>query len=290
MFSQKTKILNNYLKYYSSISPGTKWWLCKSDYSKIGTSITSIIEKISKGQDLPNVEVLKKNRNKIVFRYTTPDECLPSVIVKVFYIDTFIRRLKYHKYGLDEAVNLLIARDKGVNTPEVYGYGKICDILGMEKISIILLEDLMGFSTIGKLFEISNENQWNKIFYKTESLFVDLYNAGCNHIDVNLGSVMMSDNAANDEVFLLDFQHARFYDVPSLEVLMFETGYFAKGCSNWIPKEIVDLWLENILKKVGIDAIDQKRKLKERSEYYFQATDAYREGGRLSRKHRKKIC
>lgn len=116
---------------------------------------------------------------------------------------------------------------------------------------------------------------------RTIPLFVSLYNAGCNHIDVNSGAVMLNERNLNHEVFLLDFQHTKFYDKPSSEILMFEAGHFAKVCQNWISDETVNEWLDELLRAIDINSTDEIQKMKRCFYYYFKAE--------LSRKHRKII-
>lgn len=198
-----------------------------------------------------------------------------------FFLNRLEHKLKYHRYGLDEVANLLKAADKGVNTPRVYGYGHIYNLLRLVEASVIILEDLSGLSPINNILCKGTDNERHQIFMRTIPLFVSLYNAGCNHIDVNSGAVMLCENNLNPAVFLLDFQHARFYNKPSTEILMFEAAYFAKSCRDWISTATVNEWLDKLLAAVANNCMAERQKMIESFYYYFVAE--------LSRKQRKTL-
>ena len=92
---------------------------------------------------------------------------------------------------------------------------------------------------------------------------------------------MLCEHDFNSDVFLLDFQHARFYNNPDIEVLMFEAGYFARLCRKQVPTETINEWLDKLLSAIGIDDDARKQKMTDRFSYYFNTT--------LSRKERKKM-
>ena len=244
-------------------------------------SVAAAIRDIANGTVPSNIEIFKLNERKAVFRTGHSEDITHSFVAKVFFLNRFENRVKYHKYGLDEAANLLIASDRDINTPEVCGYGHINDLLGFVKTNVIILENLDTLSPIGALMRIKSQEECSKVFMRTIPLFVRLYKAGCNHIDVNSSGVMLCRHNLDSEVFLLDFQHAKFYDGPSTEILMFEAGHFAKSCRDWLSTETIDAWFDKLLNAIGTNGTVQRQKMKERFDYYF--------GTYLSRKERKKV-
>ncbi|GAG21610.1 unnamed protein product, partial [marine sediment metagenome] len=93
--------------------------------------------------------------------------------------------------------------------------------------------------------------------------------------------VMLCEHVLDSEAFLVDLERADFYDRPSVEVLMFEAGYFVRSCRNWVSTEAIDQWLTELLSAVSINGNGEIEKAKERFNYYF--------GTDLSRKERLRI-
>ncbi len=269
------------MKFTYEDSRKVKWWLKDESLVPAAQSITETIRNITHHSLRPNAEIFKLTDRKAVFRVELPEGTGRSLVAKAFLLPRFEHRVKYHKYGLNEVVNLLKAADKGINTPRVCGYGHIYSRFRLVEANVVISEDLMGLSPIKDLLLKGTDNERHRIFMRTIPLFVSLYNAGFNHIDVNSGAVMLCERNINPEVFLLDFQHAKFYDKPSSEILMFEAGHFAKACRSWISTETVNEWLGELLRAVDINSTDEIQKMKRRFDYYFKAE--------LSRKHRKTI-
>lgn len=279
----KRRIITSALKFRHGDSRRVKWWLKDESLIPVTQSVVAAIRDITKQDVRPNIKIIKQNERKTVFRMEYPQDARQSFIAKVFFLNSVKHRFKYYKYGLDETANLLRARNRGINTPEVYGYGNIHDMFGLVKTSVIILEDLQGqgLSPIGVLMRTKSEDERSEVFMRSVSLFAKLYETGCNHIDVNSGAVMLSEDHLDSEVYLLDFQHAKFYSTPSSEILMFEAGHFARSCCNWISAETINKWLAKVLDAIEIRDNVSREKLIERFDYYFAA--------QLSRKARKKI-
>ena len=277
----KRRFIKNVLNFEFRDSSKAKWWLKDESLVPAAQSITETIRNITNHSLRPNTEFIKLTDRKAVFRVKPLEGSERSLVAKAFLLPRLEHRFKYHKYGLDEVANLLKAADKGINAPRVYGYGHIYSLFRLVEANIVISEDLLGLSPIKNLLLKGTDNERHQIFMRTIPLFVSLYNAGCNHIDVNSGAVMLSERNLNHEVFLLDFQHARFYDKPSSEILMFEAGHFAQMCRNWISIETVNKWLDELLRAVDINSTDEIQKMKRCFYYYLKAE--------LSRKHRKKI-
>jgi len=271
MFSpNKQKILKTALSFKFNDSWRIKWWLKDESLTAVAQSIAKAVGDITSKAVPPDIKIFKLNERKAVFQIKNSNNSKQSYIAKTFFLNRFEHRFKYHRYGLDEAANLITARDKNINTPEVYGYGHINDLLGFVKISTIILEDLPNLSPIGTLMCAKSHKERSELFMRTIPLFVSLYRAGCNHIDVNSGAVMLAEDNANPKVYLLDFQHARFYDKPSIELLMFEAGYFAKKCREYVSDVTIDDWLTEMLTAVKINNSSKQAKAKMRFQYYYR--------------------
>ena len=277
----KRRIIKSVLKFRYEDSRKVKWWLRDKSLAPLAQSIAGTIRNITHHELQSSVEIFKLTDRKAVFRVEYPNGLGPSFVAKAFLLSRFEHRFKYHRYGLNEVVNLLTAMDRGINTPKVYGYGHIYGLLRLVEASVIIMEDLPGLSPIKSLMLKGTDKERHQIFMRTIPLFVSLYNAGCNHIDVNSGAIMLSEHSLNPNVFLLDFQHAKFHSKPSNEILIFEAGHFAKSCRNWISTETVNEWLHKLLIAVNINHTNKIQEMKGRFYYYCKAE--------LSRKHRKTL-
>ena len=244
-------------------------------------SVAAAIRGISKPTGPSNVEIIKWRKLKIVFRIEGSEGLAQSFIVKAYLLSRFKHRLKYRRRGLNEVANLIRAKRRGINTPDVYGYGRINDIFGLVTVSIIILEDLCGRSAIDELMHTRPQDECSRMLISTVSLFSKLYRGACNLFDMNGGSVMLCESALDSEAFLVDLERADFYDRPSVEVLMFEAGYFARSCRNWVSTEAIDQWIGELLSAVSINGSGEIEKAKERFNHYF--------GTDLSRKERLRI-
>ncbi len=77
------------------------------------------------------ISILKQINRKVILRISESLISEESFVAKVFFMQTLTRMLKYYKYGLDEAANLILACRKGLPAPEVYGYGHIYNRFGL---------------------------------------------------------------------------------------------------------------------------------------------------------------
>jgi len=277
----RRRIIKNALRFEYRDSSKAKWWLKDESLVPAAQSITETIRNITDHSLRANTEFCKLTDRKAVFRVKPLEGSGRSLVAKAFLLSRLENRFKYHKYGLDEVTNLLKAADRGINAPRIYGYGHIYGLFRLVGANVVISEDLLGLSPIKNLLLKGTDNERHQIFMRTIPLFVSLYNAGCNHIDVNSGAIMLCEHSLNPNVFLLDFQHAKFHSKSSGEILMFEAGHFAKSCRHWISTETIDEWLNKLLTAVNINHTNEIQEMKGRFYYYCKAE--------LSRKHRKTL-
>lgn len=290
MFSHNRQmVLKKHLRLKHTGSHKVKWWLKNKSLITLTGILFERISDTTDGTNMPGIETLKRTHKKGIFRVQHPEDADTSFIVKVFWLKHFSHRLSYHLYAMDEAANLITAANKGIKTPDVFGYGNIHDCFGFVKASIIIMEDLRNFSTIKELLQKCPENEHNGLFNKTIPLFLSLYRSNCHHIDINWGSVMLSEDESNANIFLLDFQHALFHSKPNISILMFETGYFARACRDRISDQTAKEWVGKILDSVGVTDYNEQQDAKKKFEYHLYGKGRSATQTTLSRKQRKKI-
>lgn len=288
MFSlSRRKILDEALAYRHCKWPRLKWWLRDEGMFDAASYAGSVAEVAIKGDKLGDVKIFKQTHRKAIFRFSNNDSDGRTYVAKVFLLNHLSHRLSYHLYGMDEAAKLIEAGRRGIKVPQVLGYGHIYDRIGLVRASIVILENMSELRPIGEVLSKSSATRQCEIFMSTIPLFVQLYRVGCNHIDINSGAIMLKEKDALPEFFLLDFQHARFYDKPDNEILMFEAGYFARSCRTYISTEIAYRWLEKLLTAVGIKDVSERYKKRERFEYYYYGKGLSPTQSTLSRKQRR---
>lgn len=277
----KRRIITSTLKFRYRDTRRVKWWLKDENLIPVAQSVVAAIKDITNQTGPSNVEIIKWRKLKIVFRIEDSGDVSKSFIVKAYLLSRFKHRLKYRRRGLNEVANLIRAESRGINTPDVYGYGRINDIFGLVTVSIIIMEDLCGRSAIDELMQTRPQDECSRMLISTVSLFSKLYRGACNLFDMNGGSVMLCEHALDSEAFLVDLERADFYNRPSVEVLMFEAGYFARSCRKWVSTDAIEQWLRELFTAVDINNAAEREKMRERFNYYF--------GTDLSRKERLRI-
>jgi len=276
-----TGIVKSTLKCRNRDSHRTRWWLADASLVPVTQSIARAIREIGTPAGPGGVEIIKWRKLKIVFRIADPGDASKSYIVKAYLLNRVKHRLKYGKRGLNEVANLITAKRRGINTADVYGYGRMDDVFGLVTVSIIVLEDLRALSAVDDLMPTRPPDECDRVLVSTVPLFSAIYRGACTLFDLNGGSVMLRGDVPDSDVFLVDLERADFHGRPSVEVLMFEAGYFARSCRHWISTEAVDEWFEKLLASVHISGSSEIEEARERFNYYFSRD--------LPRKERLKI-
>lgn len=283
------RILASALRFKYRGAHGSTWWLRDECLTTLCESVGDVVRDIMGNGAGPEVEMLKSAERKAVFRVHHPREEGERYVAKLFCLDHLSHRLRYWRYGLDEVANLLQAGARGINTPKVYGYGHTHDAFGLVRASVVILEDFHDLPLMSDLMSVMPESERVEVFMNTIPLFVSLYRAKCNHIDLNGNAIMLAGQSSNPELFLLDFHHAKFHKKPSVNILMFEAGYFARSCREWVPAETIRKWAADILRHVGITEHAELQKAGEVFEYHLQGKGLAPTQTTLSRKQRQRI-
>jgi hypothetical protein len=280
--------LKRVLKYEYQYS-NTSWRLKDENFIGLVQSVFSVLNRFDKIPLPNNIEVLKgKKGDRIVFRIKLSSQNSESFVVKMCPFVLFKHRLRYtwmikSGRGVGEAENLVIAAERGIPVPNVYGCGYVYDSFRLINMRIIILEDLLQYGSVDQCLQVDHpgEQQVAVILKRTIPVFVDLYRAKCNNIEINPHAIMLSKNGSVPDSIVLDFEDAKFYNKPSLEILMFEAASLVK----WSPQRFTETaimdWLNELLVSVGIDDVGIRTQLQKRFHYYRAA--------KLHRKHRMKI-
>jgi hypothetical protein len=233
------------------------------------------------------VQVLNERGHRRVLRVATTESEHQTVVAKIFRLSSLCGRLRHqvvgcNRFALGEAANLITAARRGLAVPRVYGYGCARGWSRLVRMDFLLTEDLAFCVPVGQLFErhAADRAVCAEILGRMTPVFVGLFRAGCNHIDVNLGAILL-DSRDWAKVFLLDFEHATFRRTPSLEILAFEAAYFAGCCRRWVDKDALEKWFAELVHAAGVTDAIERRVVTDRFNHYLNRA--------LSRRQRRRI-
>lgn len=289
MPSEQQILLNRALGFRYKSSRRSSWRLKDEKLVSLVESAISIIDGKGIDNDQHLSTLIKREDNRHVFRIDSKEDS-KSYVVKVFPLRCLRHRLKYRhmakkfaRFAYGEAVGLLKATENEIKVPEVYGYGSIPGASGLILKSVLIIEFLSHHTTIGDLIELNSHDQDKclSILKRSIPLYVQLYNAACNHISVNSGAIMFDDNGCVEEDYLLDFEYARFYAKPSHELLMYEAATLAKYCKSWVTDGTFKAWVIDLLGAIGVDESAIRDSLMLRFYFHFET--------QLTRKQRSSI-
>ena len=201
------------------------------------------------GQRGSDVEVLKEARRRLIFRLRQGER---SIVVKAFPMGGFRHQFLTHgRYGRAEACSLLEACRRGLPVPGVYGLG-LWRRWGFVRCTMVMMEDLAPRRTVRDLLTLAGPDQARcaAILDSTIDLFVNLYLTGCKNIDVNAGSILLTDDLSDLRV--IDFQYTRFLDHPSPKALTLQAARFTMTCSKWHEGLPLEPWVCSVLARAGV--------------------------------------
>jgi hypothetical protein len=270
----KTRIIKQAMPVRYRLAPGIVFQLKTEDMIPFIRAMMGVAKKFNAAQKPDNINILKHtpDHKRLLFRLRLDNQPYQSIIVKTQKIHKLRLRIKYawmkhYRYGFSEAANLVIAANRGIEVPQVFGYGYIKNGFGLTKTDIVLLEDLGQDSiSIVELLE-QNKNkpqECGNILDRLIHIFIAHYKAGCNNWDINQGSIIFIWRNGSWYPRVLDFEHIVFYDEPSMENLMFMAGQFAQHLPGWMDIHIVDSWAMKLLDAINIKDDQQRKKWIER--------------------------
>jgi len=269
--SAKQKLIRTELASPCRAPGGFRFLFSHESLRSVANPFQEAIVAAGTGGSMPSIEPIKVSASKLVFRMTAPAGAeIPaeSFVIKVFSLFSLKRRIKHRlsgRYGVDETANLILAKQKGVPVPDVYGYGYVTDGLGMVRTSAIIMEDLAPAKPVLDLLH-AQPDEHQEVLGRTLPVFNSLYQAGCNHIDLNACSILLREGFP---ARVIDLEYAVFLEKPSTEVLMFSVGHLARSCQPTAGDNDIRAWAQTIPDQVGIADPSEKTRMLERFEYYF---------------------
>lgn len=212
---------------------------------------------------IPDSTYLRSSHRRIVLRCPLSHDSRTTCVMKIVFLPGFKRKLQYSRYGLSEAANLVRARQLGIRVPAVYGCGKLLSRWKIPVAAAVLMEDLADYRSAHEQLRIAQENRTSadELFDSALPLFVDVYRACCNHIDMHSHNVMLPVNHVGSTPALVDFEYAAFGAEPNAEVLPLQAGKFARSCQRIVPNLNSGAWFAKLLDTVEISRFERRARL-----------------------------
>jgi len=281
------------LNYKYSHTPEINFVFKNDSYTTIAHQVVTLLKAYNSSRPLPSyAEAIKQEDRRYVFRIKNENKALKfrSFIVKVFPFRTFRHKFQFYwkrhtqtRFGYGEANALVKAKNLGINVPEVYGYGQFYKKFKLLDTDIIIMQDLSNHTDIGVLLNQcrNNQNECKKILSRATPIFTNLYNCGCNNIDMNLGAILLSNEQKTNDDYVLDFEYSQFSNDKSIEILMSNSALFANNCKNILTEDTINWWIGSILDEANVTDTTEREHYKDRFRFYFN--------NKLSRKQRMKL-
>ena len=137
---EKWKVVRDALRYVCKEDGRTGWWLCDESLVDLCGRIEASVWEADDDNRPDDVEIINRTDRNVLFRIRD-DGSGRSFVCKVFFLNHLSHRLRYFNYGLDEAANLIVAKRRGIKSPDVYGYGQVRGRGGVVRRNIDILED-----------------------------------------------------------------------------------------------------------------------------------------------------
>ncbi len=247
-------IIEKHLPAYQTFD-GEHWHLRQGSKTNLAREISSIFQKPDLA-DTEGVECIKIKPRRRIFRVSSSEGI---VVVKGFFFHGSLGRQWYRHcfYALDEAINLLIARERGLPVPDVVAYGEKRS-LGRRLFNVAVIENVAHAVHPTQIFrgEVQTRISVQDALSRVASMLEMIYNAGCNHIDMHGTSFLLNEETATKDK-IIDFQFAVFHPTPSVPIFCHQLAHFIRASRKDLPEDMLDDWAAAVLRRIDPPDFDE---------------------------------
>lgn len=154
-------------------------------------------------------------------------------------------------FAFDEAAGLILAAERGVSVPAVLAYGEGRKV-GRRLWNAVVMHSIENAFHPTEVFrrEVDCGLSVEDTLQRVIPMMLQIYHAGCNHIDLHGTSFLLSrDGADFDRV--IDLQYAVFYDSPSTRIFCHQIAHFMRASYGDVNEQILVSWAEDVLEEAG---------------------------------------
>jgi tRNA A-37 threonylcarbamoyl transferase component Bud32 len=227
----------------------------------------------------------KRTDRKLVARIEAPPRAALSAggpaacVAKAFRLRRLSHQLRHRRFAEAEARNLLLAAERGIAVPRVLGIGRLQRRPLLVQTAVLLVELLEHREPLLALLRDAARDRArvDALLEAVLPVFLDLYRAGCHHIDMNGANLLVRPHDLALRPYVVDFQHARFGGASSLEHLSLAAGRFARSALAVVDSAALDAWLEALLDAAGVLDAAARGRLRQRFAHYRDESLSRRE-------------
>lgn len=218
---------------------GSSKWRLRDESWRV--AVSKAAEAIARPEGISPANLFKRGPRRLVFRLEEAPPGHSTAMVKAFPLDTLRHRWRHTKYGRAEAVNLLIARQRGLPVPALFAFGWRRD-WGLVSWNALIMEFLNGRPMKEHLLHAPEPVQ-RELLWRVLPLFQKIFETGCNHIDLGPHAILLGESGEHDSI--IDFQYCRFLNEPAPMTFAAQAGYFGWCLTthwNLLPGDMVIEW------------------------------------------------
>jgi serine/threonine protein kinase len=218
-----------------------------------------------------NVLQLKKRSGRSIFCISVG---MQKLVIKKFFLGGLKRFIGYKNYAYAEAANLILAKKRGLNVPNVIGLvdlqidmqGPWCAVI-MEFLPGRLMKDSISDPSI-------SPREKKVLINRAIEPLKQMYLRGIHHIDYGPHAIILTQDTTEADS-CIDFQYVGFYEAPVIENAIHQAAYFCwavSGNREWISTESAEHWFEMVLAELEIQDTLENRAIFQRSIKRRQST------------------
>ena len=234
------------------------WWVAEGFNASPLSGITRAVDEPAK---ITAPDLLKRATRRLVFRHRGADS---DLVVKAFPLQGLKKRLQHRKYADAEACSLIKACELGLPVPALYAFGR-SKVLGVVRWNALVTAFVDLPSLEDRLADMSSRDGRRKLIVGIYPFFRQLYETGCNHIDLMPRSLLTDSEGQG---YIIDFQYVRFLKEPSPRILASQAGYFAWDVvsrNGWLSEQEMKDWFIGLLGYLGMSATTELVQVFERT-------------------------
>ena len=213
-----------------------------------------LLEPLLENSDMiPEEDFYKNERRRLIFRYSgIGEQNNPDLLVKGFPLTKMKDRLRYRKYAIAEATNLIQAKKRGLPVPTPHAIG-LCRGFRADFNAVVM--DYLPYLSMRDLFlSPLAQDARKQLLTRVSPLIKTLYFEGVNHIDFGPHAILLAKEKRGVD-FIIDWQYANFtkrQDPKLLATLSGGFGWTVATNRDWLSAEAVTSWFLELLDQLRI--------------------------------------
>ena len=186
--------------------------------------------------------IYKKAPRKCVLLIRQPSEKITELVLKGYPLSKLKDRLKHHKFGWREALNLIQAKALGIRIPHFHGYieARKC---GLITANAVLIQNLSEHRTLMEMIHDSQDDIFD-IIDLAIPVISEFYEKGVNYIDMSPHNLM--SNVGELPLTTIDWQNCAFIEQRNDRQLILHSAQFLHYLHAEFPNLTWTTWMHKV--------------------------------------------